>query len=276
MRPQHILGKFHQLLHLPWSCWFPFVRGWLQRGRTGFVPCAFPGAKRLVQVPLKSFYESYRFSCEVAQGTAEMKFFLGKLRAGDVLFDVGAFYGAFGAAAKAVFGDSVQIHAFEPVAENLCRIVEVCERNGFDSFSVIPKAVGSGAPISGTVDAEDGMLRRRDGMLRQEDNGSADTSAEFPSISIDAHVREAGVVPTVIKIDVEGFEADVLEGARNTLRDHHPRIWLEVHPNFLSEQGKDWQGLVQSLKALGYKVAFSEDYDLSTRDIAFHIWCETE
>lgn len=273
MRLNHILGKFSQLSHAPWSQRGAFIRGWLGRHKTGTVPCAFPGGHRLVEVSLRDFYESYWFLCETKQGIREMKYFLSKLLPGDVLYDIGAFYGAYGAAAKSVHGDSIQLHSFEPVAENFRRTEEIYQRNGFTSFTLVPKAVGSGTPIAGSVDAHDGMLRQRDGMLTGSDTVQCDATA-FPSTTVDAYSASTGVAPSVIKIDVEGFESAVLDGARETLRLHHPRLWLEIHPGFLSAQGIDWRQLVEMLKGLGYQTTFFEDFELPTRDLAFHIWCQ--
>jgi hypothetical protein len=111
-------------------------------------------------------------------------------------------------------------------------------------------------------------------MLHQVGVAQTETSVEFPSTSIDAYSAASGVSPSLLKIDVEGFEFDVLDGARETLRNHHPRLWLEVHPAFLSEQGRDWRELVELIKLAGYRITFFEDFNLPTKDIAFHIWCE--
>ena len=80
MRPQNIFGKLRQLSSLPLSCWTPFITGWNRRHKTGYVPCGFPGSRRLIQVPLRAFYQSFEFCCESRQGLQEMKFFLKKLR----------------------------------------------------------------------------------------------------------------------------------------------------------------------------------------------------
>lgn len=45
-----------------------------------------------------------------------------------------------------------------------------------------------------------------------------------------------GFVPEVISMDVEGAEWEVLQGAEKTLRAHHPRIYLSLHPEFLISQ----------------------------------------
>jgi FkbM family methyltransferase len=265
MRTASLSGKLIQLSELPFPQWGAFIQGWLQRGRSGTVPCVFPASRRLVYVPLDEFYESYWFFSECDQGRAELSYLLDRLRPGDVLFDIGAFRGAYGAAAKAMLGDEIEVHLFEPLAENLKRIAAISELNHFRGFEVVGKAVGSGAPIVGAVDSGDQMLR--------QGSGSSATT-EFLSTSVDAYVAATGIRPTVMKIDVEGFEADLLEGARQYLSEHRPRLWIEVHPSYLAAQGRTWETLGESLEALGYQQTLFDDYHLPRREKSYHVWCE--
>jgi FkbM family methyltransferase len=267
MRTASIQGKLIQLSNLPWSQWGTFIQAWMRRHRSGSVPCVFPSAQRLIHVPLEEFYESYWFFSESELGRAELGFFLARLRPNDVVFDIGAFRGVYGAAAKAVLGDAVEVHLFEPLSENLKKLQSISTLNRFRRFEVVGKAVGSGAAIKGNVDPTDSMLRGGD-------PSNAAAGIEFPSISIDAYVAEKGVIPSLVKIDVEGFEADLVEGAHRTLTEHKPRLWIEMHPDTLTAHGKRWQDLVDFLKSLGYATTFFEDYELPTRDKAFHVWCE--
>jgi hypothetical protein len=51
-----------------------------------------------------------------------------------------------------------------------------------------------------------------------------------PSVSLDAWVAARHVLPTVMKIDVEGHEPPVLQGATNILSRMRPAIVLSVGP----------------------------------------------
>lgn len=53
-----------------------------------------------------------------------------------------------------------------------------------------------------------------------------------PVVAIDS----LGATPNMITMDVEGSEWEVLQGAEYTIRDHKPRIYLSLHPEFLIDQ----------------------------------------
>jgi FkbM family methyltransferase len=85
----------------------------------------------------------------------------------------------------------------------------------------------------------------------KELNKEADT---YDQIKIDTFVEVSGIVPTALSIDVEGAEGRVLRGAEKTLREHHPKIWLSLHPEFLLQEYKEWAyELRQWVMGLGYK-----------------------
>ena len=53
-------------------------------------------------------------------------------------------------------------------------------------------------------------------------------------------------IPSIIKIDVEGHELNVLKGAVNTIKKHKPMILIEIHqfenseiPEFIESLGYD-------------------------------------
>lgn len=78
--------------------------------------------------------------------------------------------------------------------------------------------------------------------------------ADIPQIKIDTMVSQTGIIPTVLTMDVEGSEWEVLRGASLTLAEYKPKIWLSLHPEFLYHHFKEHSGdLRQWLKHLGYK-----------------------
>lgn len=60
--------------------------------------------------------------------------------------------------------------------------------------------------------------------------------------------------PTAISIDVEGSEFEVLRGAEKVLKEHHPKIWLSGHPEFMFKHFGEYMGDLRNwIKDRGYK-----------------------
>lgn len=130
----------------------------------------------------------------------------------------------------------------------------------------MPEAVGSGRPLNGSID-------KLDGMLQLAGEGSLG-SQKLPTLSVDEFCFTRQIQPTLMKVDVEGFEWEVLQGASHVLKKSHPRLWLELHPEYLRKSGQTWESVTDFLKTLGYHIYFYEDFKSSNREISFHVWCE--
>lgn len=88
-----------------------------------------------------------------------------------------------------------------------------------------------------------------------KDHGFSELHVEkdIPKIKID-DINFQNTPPTAITLDVEGSEFEVLKGAEKTLREHHPKIWLSLHPEFLFNYwGVYSHDLRGWIKDLGYK-----------------------
>ena len=57
------------------------------------------------------------------------------------------------------------------------------------------------------------------------------------TISLDAYTKEQTAVPTLVKIDVDGFETQVLQGASLLLANGQTHWLIEIHPQKLQEYG---------------------------------------
>lgn len=56
---------------------------------------------------------------------------------------------------------------------------------------------------------------------------------DVPQITLDDYCTITQTYPTVITMDVEGAEFEVIKGAENVLRDKKPIIFMSVHPEFM-------------------------------------------
>jgi hypothetical protein len=69
-----------------------------------------------------------------------------------------------------------------------------------------------------------------------------------------------------LKIDVEGYEVGVLEGAALTIKKYRPKMWIEINVSALDQQGKTARDIENFLTELNYTYAafpeIGEQYDL--------------
>ena len=76
---------------------------------------------------------------------------------------------------------------------------------------------------------------------------------EVAAVTVDGLADRSGA-PDVIFIDVEGYEAQVLAGARNTLEQRSSDFFVEVHEaQTLAEAGASADEVVNAFQANGYR-----------------------
>jgi len=140
---------------------------------------------------------------------------------GDTVFDIGANVGFYTLLASVQTGPKGTVVAFEPLLRN----VELLERhvrlNALRNVSVVRAAVGN---RKGTIRFAPDLHSNSMGHI--DETGSL----EVPLVSLDG-LMESGAIamPDVVKIDVEGAEYDVLQGAAQLVARARPLILLATH-----------------------------------------------
>jgi FkbM family methyltransferase len=209
----------------------PFAAGvraaWRWAGRE---PIAISGGEAEGLLLDAGFDPGHVQAGELVDGTIEpevQRLLVDRLSANDVLYDVGANLGFFSLLGARMVGPCGAVHAFEPVAENVASLMRSAANNEFDWITVHELAV---AAESGT---------RRLMMLADASWARLDTGKEVPeataertveAVALDDFVEDGRAPPpTLVKIDVEGGEAAVLEGMARILDRHRPPLLLELH-----------------------------------------------
>lgn len=152
------------------------------------------------------------------------------LTTGDVLFDIGTEQGWCNLAYADIVGPSNMV-LFEPTREFWPNIRQTWERNYYER----PKACYQGL-VGDQVDddrpnhfgwphASDGWIIDRNKYQYLHDNDGQS------QITIDEFVKRSEIVPNAITMDIEGAELLALRGSTQTLIDHHPQLWISIHPD---------------------------------------------
>jgi FkbM family methyltransferase len=146
---------------------------------------------------------------------------------GDVVYDIGANLGFFSLVAARLVGPEGRVYAFEPAPENAEAIRRNAELNLVDNIVVVERAVSSRRGSARLQIVDDQSWSRLEQFGRHPDT---ERVLEVETVTIDELVRSGELAPAaLVKIDVEGAEAAVLEGMRATIDEHRPAIVCELH-----------------------------------------------
>jgi FkbM family methyltransferase len=147
-----------------------------------------------------------------------------ELRAGDTFFDVGANAGFFTLVAANLVGPTGKCVSFDPLPANVESLHEQVELNGLTYCQVDARAVGDAVGEAIFYFDYAGDPQGHLGELRRE----SESHIKVNVTTLDQAVEQWGA-PAFIKLDVEGAEDKVLEGARQTIERVKPSWLIEIH-----------------------------------------------
>lgn len=142
------------------------------------------------------------------------------LRKGMVVMDVGANIGYLTLFFCRSVGPQGSVFAFEPEPDNFGDLARTIERNQIKWCTPVNSACGAS-------DKEAVIASGLNGYVQPDNAGPPNCHM----VSLDSFAAQRGIAKVdFVKIDVEGFEADVLLGMSEILRRDRPVLYVEVHP----------------------------------------------
>ena len=165
----------------------------------------------------------------VGAQTKEEMFWRGLPLAGLVVYDVGAYHGIL----TLFFASRCsRVISYEPNDANHARLIENIRLNNLTNVQV--RKVGVGAqPGSGTLHYSPQMA----GGGTLDPDAMAAISQAIQITTLDHDIAASTLpAPDLIKIDIEGWELEALQGARATIDAHHPALFLEMHGETMREK----------------------------------------
>lgn len=177
------------------------------------------------------------------------------LRPGDTFVDIGANLGLFSLIAAHLVGPAGRVHAFEPSAKTFERLRGNVELNRFQNVTLHDLALSDSAGRREMVMAVDGMDAWNSlAQPYMAGNYTTETiTTETWDNFAEAHRLDTGV--TLMKIDVEGWEAPVLAGARRMLsKPDAPVLQVEFTDDAAKAAGHSCADVYRLLEEYGYKL----------------------
>ena len=195
--------------------------------------------------------------------STELHFIQERLRPGNIFLDIGANGGVYTVLAAKRVGQEGHVYAFEPDPRNLALLRQNVELNRLSNVTIVTKAVSNTVGTAQFAISHDGAMNS---LAKNEHAGQQIEKWEtVPTTTLDAALRELNVTRVdVIKIDVEGAERLVLDGARETLSAHREVTILFESANIASRSfNYSARQILTDLKDLGFALSYFDGGNLT-------------
>ncbi|OYU93280.1 MAG: hypothetical protein CFE21_21170 [Bacteroidetes bacterium B1(2017)] len=202
-----------------------------------------------VNLDLKKHVD-YRLYINTFESTT-INYFIDCLKKDMVVLDVGANIGIYSLISSKIVGGNGAVFAFEPSPYCQKRISENMNLNSFKNITIIESCVSN---TNGTTDfylcdddAYNSMTKYT--MLPYE------KKIELPVITIDDFIKNKKLNSVdILKIDTEGVDHLVIEGASETIRLFHPIIFFEYNRVISDKSSSNIGSGLYLLWDLGYEI----------------------
>ncbi len=200
-----------------------------------------------------------------------LAYYFSRLKKQDCILDIGANIG-YTSLRAAQIASQGSVFGFEPSHYNYQRSVLNIGLNKLSNVSLARIAMGS-------TDGFAFIATKTENNLGMNQISNAEAGNERVKMTtIDSWLQHANDArPDVIKIDVEGFEMEVLRGARETLQTCRPKLFVEVNDMYLKAFGSSAAELIEWLLEHRYKLMATDGTEITHHSmLSAHqdIWAE--
>lgn len=201
---------------------------------------------------------------------------------GKTVFDIGAFEGVFTLFFARAVSIEGQVYTFEANPINYERTLKNLALNNFENVQVINTALGD---KPGHLNLTFSAFEAGSGSLHNEIKTKFSATDKPQEIQVEVDTLDRQMLsgnlpkPDLIKLDVEGFEPNVLRGMQSCLTQVKPAFFIELHGFMLtSDENSYWNKIIEPLLDLGYSIKHIETdkeitVDMPNHPTSGHLYC---
>jgi FkbM family methyltransferase len=186
--------------------------------------------------------------------TDEVRYLRRVLKPGDTAIDAGAHIGFFTIQMASIVGTGGRVYAFEPFDANADLLEQSIVENQFTDRIVFRRAAVGAVSGTATLTFPLETLNTGGAYLLREGTAAlaGNQKKDVPVVALDDAAIRRPV--RFIKMDVEGAEPLVVQGAAALLKADRPIVLSELHPTQLERaSGTTADSFLSALRTLGYR-----------------------
>jgi FkbM family methyltransferase len=155
---------------------------------------------------------------------AAQELFCQLVRAGQVVYDLGANTGLHSLLFARLVGPGGRVHAFEPLPENVRAILAVRDLNHSWNLEIVERAVGE---VTGRAAFKVGRHPKQGSLVGI--GCETGQELEVQVTTLDEFMETSRSAPDFVKVDIEGAESAALRGFERGLTLLHPTLLIDLH-----------------------------------------------
>jgi len=154
----------------------------------------------------------------------------GVIKDGYTVLDIGANIGYYALMESRLVGPSGTVYAIEPVSSNFATLNRNIELNGIKNIKTFKLAAGNKNREDEIYVASKGNIssfvyNKKVKFIRKE---------RVEVVKIDDFISQQQIQPDFIRMDVEGYESEIIRGMLKTMTQK-PKLFIEVHPHLIDK-----------------------------------------
>jgi len=218
-------------------------------GLATYITVRYPSTGTRVRVRTNNFWKKLEGG---AWETDVMRCLANAAHPGQTVIDAGAWIGPHTLLLAEMVAPEGRVVAFEPDPEALHLLRDNIGATGCGNVCIENLCLGS---KTGTASLKTNGTREfghSNSTIMEQPGVRAAREISVPVTTIDQYCARQGITPDGIKIDVEGAEGLVIEGARRTISRCAPWVLLEFHGHLMDEPARTecWRSITAGARQI--------------------------